>query len=100
MLISQGIMNTSWNEIHVTEDISRDGVTVAISRNGITVDNHGVGRLYRRVHTAPKSNRIRTGLKPVGSNAHSMRSHCISRTTERLPSAYDCPVTVMHALFS
>ena len=38
MLISQGIMNTSWDEIHVTEDISRDEVTV---------DNHGVGRLYK-----------------------------------------------------
>ena len=47
MLISQGIMNTSWDEIHVTEDISRDGVTVGISRDGITVDSHGVGRLYK-----------------------------------------------------
>ena len=47
MLTSQGIMNTSWDEVHVTEDISRDGVTLAISRDGITVDNHGVGRLYK-----------------------------------------------------
>ena len=47
MLISQGIMNTSWDEIHVTEDISGDGVTVDISRNGITLDNYGIGRLYK-----------------------------------------------------
>ena len=52
----------------------------------------------RRVHTAPKSNRIRTGLKPDRGNAHWSRSHCISRATEHLCSAYECRVTVMHAL--
>ena len=46
----------------------------------------------------PHSNWFETGSGQCAFNAHWSRSHCISRATEHLCSAYECRVTVMHAL--